>query len=118
MSLKVLNENIFDGDMEAAYATRLSISIEDSNIQFELQELADFSALSDVIGSSAFYQTQTALGFEVIEFDGEKIFRGRKKGLRLFFLTKSELPHDIFLFSAGEFQHGRFQIFLEGCIKD
>lgn len=117
MTLEKLNKKLFDGDQEKAYAADISCSVGNSLIQFKLQDLTEYSVLEKNISPNESAYIQAELGFEVIDFDGEKIFRGRKKGLELYGLLKSDITREIFLFSCGEFQPRRFQIFLEGSLK-
>lgn len=117
MIFEKFNEKLFDGDQEKAYVADISCSVGNSLIQFKLQDLTEYSVLEKNISPNESAYIQAELGFEVIDFDGEKIFRGRKKGLELYGLLKSDITREIFLFSCGEFQPRRFQIFLEGSLK-
>lgn len=117
MYFEKLNEKVFDGDQEKAYVADMSCIVGNSLIQFKLQDLKEYSVLEKNISPNESSYIQAELGFEVIDFDGEKIFRGRKKGLELYGILTNVKDSEIFLFSCGEFQPGRFQIFLEGHLK-
>lgn len=114
MKCKKLNEKLFDGDEVDAYSIEMSFNTSNSIIQFKLKDLIDFSKAIKNITPNELSCIQSVLMFNVINFGGEKIFQGRKKGLKLYSLLKDGV---IFLFSCGEFQPGRFQIFLEGYLN-
>ena len=54
--------------------------------------------------------------FKITTFDGEKIYHGRKSGLKLYG-TKSPDSEDLLIFSLGEYQPGRIQIYFEGYLQ-
>lgn len=117
MRFERLNERCFDVDASKANEVVMTCSADGSSIQFKMQDLVEYPTLAKNISSSELSCIQTGLGFEIIDFDGEKIFLGRKKGLRLYGFLKNDVAREIFLFSCGEFQPGRFQVFLEGHLK-
>lgn len=117
MHFEKANEKLFDGDERKAYEAEMSCSSDGLSIQFKLQDLIEFSILAKNIYINELSYIQAELGFDVIDFDGEKIFQGRKKGLSLFGLLRNEEADEILLFSCGEFQPGRFQVFFEGRLR-
>lgn len=118
MKFEKLNEKIYDGDSLEANDVEIVFTADDTSVKLSFPDLVDFSKLDKIISHDESLNVQSELNFGVIEFDGEKIFKGRKKGLKLYgHISIGESEKYIFIFSCGEFQPARYQIFLEGYLK-
>lgn len=118
MKFEKLNEKFYDGDSIGANDVDMIFNANHVSVQVSFLDLMDFSKLEEFISHEESLGIQSELNFGVLDFDGDKIFHGRKKGLKLYgYVSKQKNEKCIFIFSCGEFQPGRFQIFLEGYLR-
>lgn len=119
MRFERLNQKLFDGSDDDLSGVILSHSVDDLVFAFKLRDLLEFNDLNKIISHNDSLAIQSALKFDVVDFDGEKIYQGRKKGLKLHGIySEKQKPRYVFIFSVGEFQPSRFQVFLEGYLTD
>lgn len=119
MRFERLNQKLLDVSDDDSSGVILSYSVDDLVFIFKLHELLEFQDLKKIISHNDSLTIQSTLNFDVVDFDGEKIYHGRKKGLRLYgTFSETEMHRYVFIFSGGEFQPSRFQFFLEGYLTD
>lgn len=118
MKFEKLNEKFYDGDSTGANNVDMIFNTDHVSVQVSFLDLIEFSKLEAIISHEESLSIRSELNFGVIDFDGDKIFHGRKKGLKLYgYVSMEKNEKYIFIFSCGEFQPGRFQIFLEGYLR-
>ncbi|WP_025563028.1 hypothetical protein [Psychromonas sp. SP041] len=107
--------NLFDGDINKKDIT-IVFSVRGENISFTLGSL---KPLKDLINSNIRFPLNIEeiildLNFGVTELGSLTIYKGSKKGLKLYFYNNGQHLH---IFSYGEFQVGRFICIYEATIK-
>ena len=107
--------NLFDGDINNKNTT-IVFSIKEEQVNFNLQNLKPLKELikSNIILPLNIEDIILDLSFGVTDIGPLKIYKGSKKGLKLYFYNSDEF---LYLFSFGEFQAGRFLCIYEATIK-
>lgn len=109
------SDYIFSGEPELASSASIFISI---NGDFELIKLREIQPAMDI--SKEFPQINpedvaNALKLQVTDFDGIKIYNGRKKGLKLGYIKLNDISKfSTAIVSYGEYQPGRYMCYLDG----
>lgn len=114
--IKVNPDTIFDGDIEEMSRLSPSVNIEGRRVVVDLNDLERIEKVPG--GSVAADYIANSLKFGVSDFMGKRIYNGRNKGLRLYYVPiDSERIQEYLVLSFGEFQPGRFLCIEEGMFS-
>lgn len=105
---------LFDGSADKLYSVPLRFIYKDRHISFFNQDLMPWQLFEKEISTDEMSYIHDQLGYEVIDFDEEKIYQGRKKGLSLYALVKKSAGEAVFFSLSVRFSLNDFRCFWKG----
>ncbi len=108
-----VSDCIYDGLESGYHSLKFELDIGDKVHQHTIKELIDFDDLSSIVSESIATDIALSVNGKMSVFDNNISYNNEKNTLELFYII-NKADSIVHIFSAGEFQSGRFKLIYEG----